>query len=182
MMQKCLVCLMGLLGVVTTAHSQDGTLAAAVGVFVFPADGQEAAEQSRDEADCYSWAVERTGTDPFDLARLSDQQQARADQAARQAQQAGQGAAAGGAVSGAVTGALVGSVFGASSKNRKRMASAGALAGGAAGSAQRQQAQSQASAAANQAARQQASTEAQIDGFRTAFSTCLEANDYIAKF
>jgi hypothetical protein len=182
MIKKLLVFGLSVLGAATAADAQDNTLAAAIGVYVFPADGQEAAEQSRDEADCYTWAVDRTGSDPFELNRQSAEQQASAERAAAQASQAGRGAAAGGAVSGAAGGALIGAAFGVSKKSRRRMAAAGALAGGASGAAVGQQAQAQASRAASQAANRAQATEAQIDGFRTAFSTCMEANDYIAKF
>jgi uncharacterized protein YcfJ len=164
------------------AQAQDKTLAGTMGVFVFPADGQDATEQSRDEADCYRWATDRTGSDPFELTRNAERQAANAERAAAQAQQAGRGAAAGGAISGAAGGALVGAVFGTSRKNRERLAAAGALAGAAAGSAQRQQAQAQAGAAANRAANAAASTEAQMQSSKTAFVTCTEANDYVARF
>ena len=41
------------------------TLAATMNVYVFPSNGQDAAQQSKDEAECYNWAVTNTGTDPF---------------------------------------------------------------------------------------------------------------------
>jgi hypothetical protein len=173
------VCILGIAG---TAHAQQATLAGTVGVYIFPADGQEAAEQSRDEADCYRWAVDNTGADPFDLARTAEQQQAQAQRAGQAAQQAGQGAAAGGAIGGAATGALVGSVFGSSSKSRKRLARAGAVVGAAGGASARAEAQAQAGRAAAQAERGARATEEQLAGFRKAFSACMEANDYVAKF
>lgn len=37
--------------------------------YVFPADGQDAPQHSKDEAACYEWAVGNTGTDPFELAK-----------------------------------------------------------------------------------------------------------------
>ena len=64
------------------------TLAATLNVYVFPTTGQDAAKQSTDEATCYNWAVQNTGTDPFDLQKQAQQQ-------AQQAQQAQQQAAAG---------------------------------------------------------------------------------------
>ncbi|MGW8369771.1 MAG: hypothetical protein ACWGPN_13980, partial [Gammaproteobacteria bacterium] len=106
------------------ALSQDATLGSAVGVIVFPADGQDAAEQSRDEASCYRWATDNTGSDPFDLEKRAAQQTASAERAAGAAQQAGQGAAVGGAAAGAVTGAVVGRIFGSKSTSRD-MARAG---------------------------------------------------------
>ena len=50
------------------------TLAATMSVYVFPTEGQSAEQQSKDEAECYNWAVGNTGTDPFDLAKQSEQQ------------------------------------------------------------------------------------------------------------
>jgi hypothetical protein len=170
------------LGGVTVASAQSSTLAGTMGVFVFPRDGQDAAEQSRDEATCFEWAVAQTGSDPFQLNRQSASQQASAERAAAQARSAGQGAAARGAVSGAVTGAVIGNVFGSSSKSRQNIRVASAAMGAAAGAAQREQAQAQAAANAQRAAGRAEATEAQIGAFRKAFSACMEANDYVAKF
>jgi len=41
------------------------SLAATIKVYVFPRAGQDAAQQSRDEAVCYDWATQQTGVDPF---------------------------------------------------------------------------------------------------------------------
>jgi hypothetical protein len=87
------------------ANAQQQSLGSTMDVYVFPAEGQDSAQQSKDEAECYEWAVGNTGTDPFDLAKQeqADQQQAQSDQQA--AKQAGQGSAARGAVRGAAAGA-----------------------------------------------------------------------------
>ena len=45
------------------------SLAATLNVYVFPTTGQDASQQSKDEAECYQWAVGNTGSDPFDLAK-----------------------------------------------------------------------------------------------------------------
>jgi hypothetical protein len=57
------------------------TLAATMDVFVFPAEGQDSSQQSKDEATCYEWAVGNTGSDPFNLEPLRVQcaDDARAD-------------------------------------------------------------------------------------------------------
>jgi hypothetical protein len=73
----------------TTICAQSGgqqALAASLGVQVFPAAGQDAARQSQDEAACYQWAVDNTGSDPFQV----QQQSADAQQAAAAQQQAQQ--------------------------------------------------------------------------------------------
>ena len=43
-------------------------------VYVFPTESQVATQQSKDEADCYNWAVQNTGNDPFSLMKQADQQ------------------------------------------------------------------------------------------------------------
>jgi hypothetical protein len=62
------------------------TLAATMGVYVYPTKGQTTEQQSMDEVKCYNWGVQQTGTDPFDLAKLAEQQQAQAAQQATQQQ------------------------------------------------------------------------------------------------
>ncbi len=172
----------GCFGSASLILAQSATLGASVGVMVFPADGQDERQQSIDEAECYNWAVNRAGSDPFQLTQQAQQQANAADQAMRRADQAGQGAAGRSAAAGAVSGALVGAVFGRSSKQRRRAAAAGALIGGAAGANQRSQARSQATGrVAAQAERQQAATEQQMDNFKNAFGACLEGKGYIAR-
>jgi uncharacterized protein YcfJ len=165
----------------SAAQAQNATLSEGVGVFVFPADGQDAAQQSRDEAECYNWAVDRTGAEPFELARRAERESANAERAAARAQQAGRGSTAGDALAGAATGALIGRVFG-SKRTSRSAARAGAITGSIAGSAQRQATQAREARSAAMATRRAEATEAQIDNFRKAFSTCLEANDYVARF
>jgi len=66
----------------TPAQAQSGgqqSLGASLGVQVFPAAGQNASQQSQDEAACYEWAVGNSGSDPF---QLQQQQAANAEQAA----------------------------------------------------------------------------------------------------
>ena len=51
------------------------TLAATMNVYVFPNNGQAPSQQSKDESACYNWAVQNTGTDPFQIANQEQQQQ-----------------------------------------------------------------------------------------------------------
>ncbi len=177
-------CVVGCYAATAVALAQNATLAASIELFVFPAAGQDATLQSIDEAECYNWAVDRTGSDPFQLTQQAAQQAAAADRAMWRAEQAGQGAAGRSAAAGIITGALVGGVFGnRGRKSTRRAAATGALIGGASGSRQRSQAQSQATrSVASQAARQQANTEQQLTNFKNAFGACLEAKDYVARF
>ena len=50
------------------AQAEQQSLGSTMDVYVFPAEGQAADQQNKDEAECYSWAVENTSTDPFELA------------------------------------------------------------------------------------------------------------------
>lgn len=171
--------------VVPPVHSADEvtgrrTLAATMDVYVFPTDGQVAEQQSKDEAACYSWAVGNTGTDPFELAKRAD---AERDQAAREkeaAQMAGAGAGAAGAVKGAAMGALIGEI---ANDDAGGGAAWGAAAGLMRGRRRSRSAKQQATQSAdNRAQSAEQNTGKQIEGFKKAFSVCLEAKSYMVKF
>ena len=178
MKNKFLVLATILLPLAAQAESQ--SLAATMDVFVFPGEGQEASQQSKDEVACYEWAVSNVGTDPFDLAKQSesDAQQAQAEQEA--AAQAGRGSAARGAVRGAAAGALIGEI---ANDDASEGAAWGAAAGAVRGRRQGRQAQQQAQQqAAAQSEEREAATEEQLENFKKAFSVCLEAKDYMVKY
>lgn len=157
------------------------TLAATMNVYAFPTKGQDASQQSQDEATCYQYAQQNTGTDPFQLQQQSAAQAQQTAAAQQQAQQAGQGAAAAGAVKGAAAGALVGSVAHGSSTGQG--AAVGAAAGLVVGHRKKKQAQAQATAQVNQqgAAAQQATAE-QLTNFKKAFGVCMQAKDYMVQY
>ena len=67
---------------VAPASSQK-TLAATMNVYVFPTAGQPTEQQSTDEAACYGWAVQNTGSDPFQLEKQAEAQQQQAEQQGR---------------------------------------------------------------------------------------------------
>jgi len=162
------------------ANAQTQSLGTTMDVFVFPADGQDSGQQSKDEAACYEWAVGNVGTDPFELAKQeeADDQQAQADQQA--AQQAGQGSGARGAVRGAAAGALIGEI---ANDDASEGAAWGAAAGAVRGRRQGRQAQHQAQEqAATQAEQREEVTEQQLANFKNAFSVCLEAKEYMVKY
>jgi hypothetical protein len=160
--------------------AQSQTLASTIDVYVFPTEGQDSGQQSTDEAACYEWAVDNTGSDPFDLSKQeqANDQQAQAEQQA--AKQAGQGSAARGAVRGAAAGALIGEIANDdASEGAAWGAAAGAIRGRRQGSAAQQQAQQQ---AAQQAEQREEVTAEQLENFKKAFSVCLEAKDYMVKY
>ena len=155
----------------TQPASQQKTLAATMNVYVFPSQGQAATQQSKDEAECYTWAVQNTGTDPFQLAK---QAQAAQQQQAQTAQ-AAQGAGVKGAAKGAAGGALIGAIAGDAGKG----AAIGAATGAVVGRHRRKQAEAQAE---QQSQNVQAATAEQMANFKKAFSVCLEAKKYMVKY
>ena len=129
--------------------------------FVYPAKGQSAQQQQKDERECSSWAVKQSGFDP---AKPPPQQAAQAPTTAT-------GTTPGAGVRGAARGAIVGGIAGDSG--------AGAVAGAAAARAQSRR---QNAAAAQQ--QQQSATQQQQAGqaaFQKARSACLEGRGYSVK-
>ncbi len=160
--------------------SGDKTLAATMHVYVFPAEGQATDQQNKDEAACYAWAVENTGSDPFELAKKAEQQQQQTAQAKEQVAQAGKGSTGKGALIGAATGALIGEI---ASDDAGKGAAIGAGLGALGGRRARRQKQAQANTQIDQqSAQSQQFSQTQIDNFKKAFSVCLEAKDYMVKF
>ena len=178
--QILLICLVAM--PLSGAISADGgkTLASTLEIYVFPTEGQEADQQSKDEAECYDWAASNTGSDPFELQKQSDQQQQQTEQQVAQAQNATQGAGAKGAVKGAAAGAIIGEVSGGDAGDSAAIgAAAGAVASRRRGRAASAHAQEEAK---QQGAAQQQATAEQVGNFKKAFSVCLEAKEYMVKF
>jgi len=156
------------------------SLAATMNVYVFPTEGQEAAQQSMEEAECYNWAFSNTGVDPFDLAKQAEQIQQQSAQAQQQIAQSGQGAGAKGALGGAAAGALIGEI---ANDDAGKGAAYGAAAGAIVARRRTRHAKKEASQEVEQQSQQaQQATAEQIENFKKAFSVCLEAKDYMVKF
>ena len=162
-----------------SASSGQKSLAATMDVYVFPTEGQTSSEQSVHEGECYNWAVQNTGTDPFELAKQAEQQQQQQAQAEQQADQVGQGAGATGAVKGAAAGALIGSISGDAGKGAAYGATAGVVSGRRRARPANAPAQEQVE---TQGAQAQQATAEQLENFKKAFSVCLEAKAYMVKF
>ncbi len=169
------------LAAVSAAYAQGGsTLASTMEIYVFPTEGQEADQQSQDEAACYEWAVTSAGADPFELQKQSEAQAQQTEQSVAAAEQTGQGAGARGAVRGAAAGAVIGEIADDdASQGAAYGAAAGAIRGRRQAKAAKEQATQQAEA---QGEAQQAATEEQVGNFKKAFSVCLEAKDYLVKY
>lgn len=164
----------------TAPPSGQKTLAATVGVYVFPSSGQDASQQSKDESDCYDWAVGNTGVDPFDLAKQSQQEQRQAQKAKEDAKDAGKGSGAKGAVGGAAAGALIGEIAG---DDAGKGAAIGATVGFLGGRRHKKKKRSAAEEQADdQAKASRRHTREEMDNFKKAFSVCLEAKDYRVKY
>jgi len=163
-----------------SAYAQSKTLAATIDVYVFPNNGQPTEQQSKDEGECYNWAVTNTGADPFALQQQAAAAQQQTQQQVQQAQGATQGAGAKGAVAGAAAGGLIGAI---ADEDKSEAAAAGAVVGAVAARRRAKAGSQQAAAAAQQsgAATQQATAE-QIGNFKKAFSVCLESKKYMVKF
>ena len=156
------------------------SLAATMDVFVFPEEGQEAGQQSQDEAECYDWATQNSGADPFQLVKQQASVEQEAEAQAQAAADAGQGAGARGAVRGAAAGAIIGEVTGG---DAGESAAIGAAVVGVRGRRQARRAAGEAEAQAEATvAASQEQTETEIENFKKAFSVCLEAKDYLVKF
>jgi hypothetical protein len=152
-------------------QSAQKTLAASINVSVFPGQGQSSSVQSKDEADCYQWAVKNTGSDPFQL-----QKQAQANaQASQYNAQSTQGSAVRGAAGGAAAGALIGGIAGDAGQGAAIGAATGALVN------RRRARKAQEANEANIQSSQQATAE-QMTNFKKAFSACLEAKKYVVKY
>ena len=129
---------------------------------VYPAKGQSAQQQKKDEAECAKWATQNTGVDPS-----KPRQTASAPPPPTTATGTTPGAGARGAARGAVVGGIMGD------------AGAGAAAGAMAGRAQsRRQNAAQQQQATQQA---QATQSAEMNTYAKARAACLEGRGYTVK-
>jgi hypothetical protein len=161
------------------APSGTKSLAATLKVYAFPDVGQAAEQQSKDESECYNWAVKETGTDPFHVASQTAQQQEQAAQQQQKAQQSTAGSGVRGAIGGAAGGAAIGAIAGNAGKGAAIGAGVGAIGNRARAESQAQKSSQQAAQQSQAAAHASA---AQMTDFKKAFSACLEAKKYTVKY
>jgi hypothetical protein len=146
-----------------TAPPAQQSPAAKLGVFPYPTKGQDAAQQQKDEGECYGWAKQQTGIDPAAPPPPPPE--------AKQAK--------GGAVKGAAKGAAGGAAIGAIAGDTGDGAAIGATAGAVRGRRQQKKANKQAEAQAQaQAGAQQQQT---LDTFKKAFGGCMDGRGYSVK-
>ena len=129
--------------------------------YVYPAKGQSADKQKKDEYECHQWAVNQTGFDPT-----------KAPPPAAAAPPPTTGASRGSGARGAARGAVVGEIIADD-------ASTGAAVGAAAARGQsRRENKAQAQAAGQQ---QQQASSSQQAGYSKARAACLEGRGYSIK-
>lgn len=163
------------------AQTGSPSMASSAGIMAYPAKGQDAATQSKDDSECFTWAKQQSGFDP-----MSPPPTATVAAAPPPPPPAADGSRARGAVRGAAAGAVVGEI---ANNDADEGAKVGAAAGVvAAGSRQRQArraneaqadaANQQAQAAADQANAARAQGQA---NFKKAMTVCLEGRGYTVK-
>jgi hypothetical protein len=126
----------------------------------YPARGQGAARQGKDEGECQVWARNKTGVDPAVLAANPPPQET--------GRATGGGERGRGAARGALGGAAIGAIAGDAGKGAGVGAVAGTVAGGH-------------RARENQAARNQSAQQAhsaQLNSYSSAWSACMSGRGY----
>lgn len=151
--------------------------AASVGLFVYAAKGQDAAQQSKDETECYGWSKTQSGIDPAAPAP------APAPAAAAEAEKKGGGERIKGAARGAAAGAVIGEVANNDASEGAAIgATAGVVAGGRQARKNRQaQEEKAAEATAANADAAKAAGQQQLDTFKRGMGACLEGRGYTVK-
>jgi hypothetical protein len=130
---------------------------------VYPAKGQSAQQQTKDDSACYAWAKQTTGIDPAVVASTPPPQQT--------------GPAVGGGerVKGATRGALGGAAIGAIAGDAGQGAGIGAVVGTAVGG---RRARQNRDAQNEQAVAQQQNL---MDTYYRAYGACMEGRGYTIK-
>ena len=148
-----------------SVHAQ--TLGHSLNIYVYPAEGQTAEQQGKDDYECFSWAKQQTGYDPMNPPQYS----------AQAPEQGPSGQRLRGAARGAAAGAIVGEIADDDAGEGAAIgATLGALRGGRQDRMQRQQ---QAEQAQHAASTQQSAAENQ---FRNAYGSCMQGRKYSVNF
>ena len=136
-----------------------------LGIYVFAAKKQDAAQQAKDEQEAFEWAVKQTGVNPLTM---------KATQAA-----AVEKGPDGKAVKGAARGALAGVAIGAIAGDAGKGAAIGATGGGLVGVIKKRRANADAKQEAQTTATQ--TDEKALANFIKAYTACLEGKGYSVK-
>lgn len=167
-MKKSIFYLLTIVSISITTYAQESnsSLVSGMGIYVFPADGQDAAKQFADESSCITWAKNQSGYDPLNPPTI---QGAEVDQSP-------DGSAVRGAARGAAAGAAIGAITGDAGDG----AAIGAIAGGIRGR-RAKRAQDSYQQQSNNAAASNKLKELE-NSFKKAFAACIESKGYTVKF
>jgi hypothetical protein len=149
------------------AYAQQPSVAASLGVSVYPSDGQTREKQTIDESECYAWAQQSTGVDPSNPS------------APQEAAPPPQGSVAGSAATGAFRGAAKGYLLAEVTDNDTGDAArAGAVVGASRGARSTAARNKMTQAQAQE--QQQQQTQARMQSFKNGFSACMTGRKYTA--
>lgn len=147
---------------VCSIQAQSSSISRSLGLYVFPSEGQDAAQQDADEAECFKWAKQQSGYDPLNPTVA----------VAQEVDRSADGSAVGGAAVGAAGGAAIGAIAGDAGKG----AAIGAVVGGVRGRRSKVVGDEMEQQSNNQAAA--AETERLAQDYNKAFSACMEGKGY----
>jgi len=148
--------------ITTMENALAESLSSSLGLVTYPAKGQSAEQQDKDESQCYAWAKDKTGIDPVAVANAPTQDSGPA---------VGGGERARGAARGALGGVAIGAIAGDAGKGAAIGAVAGTMVGGH-------------RARKNKAAKEQQAEQAKagtLQHFNKAFGVCMEGRGYVVK-
>ena len=131
---------------------------------IYPAKGQDKAQQNKDMGECHQWAVQNTGVDPAQLAAQTSSGEVYQRQHS----------ALGGAARGSLLGLGIGAIAGDAGKGAAIGALAGVVGGGL---RERRDLDMEHQVAANAHASQQA----QLQQYDRAYGACLSGRGYTVK-
>lgn len=142
-------------------------------LFVYPAKGQNQAQQDRDRYECHSWAAQQTGFDP-----TRGSMAAAPAPSAAPAPEPPQGGLLRGAARGAAIGAVGGAIAGNAGKGAAIGAGTGALIGGFRRRDQLQREAAQQSTYQQQQGGVESQQRSRRDAYNRAMSACLQGRGY----
>jgi len=146
-------------------HAQSGSISQSLGLYVFPANDQNAATQEADETACFKWAKQQTGYDPMNPTKVT----------AATVDRSADGSAVVGAGLGAAGGAAIGAIAGDAGKG----AAIGAVVGGVRGRRSKVVGDEMQQQQNNQAAA--AKSKELSNDYNKAFTACMEGKGYTVK-
>lgn len=147
---------------VCNLQAQSSSISRSLGLYVFPAEGQDAAQQDADETECFKWAKQQSGYDPMNPTVA----------VAQDVDRSPDGRAIGGAARGAAGGAAIGAIAGDAGTG----AAIGAVVGGVRGRRSKVVGDEMQQQANNQAAA--AETKRLAQDYNKAFTACMQGKGY----